>query len=74
MRITVGNILTEKGNFEPAIWEIDEGTTLDLVTEDEFVVFRIQPDDFLGLAAAVEKFIKLKHEMQQERLQGKGSR
>jgi hypothetical protein len=74
MRISVGNILTEKGNFEPAIWEIDEGSTLDLVTEDEFVVFRIQPDDFLGLAAAVEKFLKLKHEMQHTELQGKSGR
>jgi|688.fasta_scaffold830345_2 hypothetical protein len=54
-------------DFEDATWEIDEGSTIDVVNKEGDTVLRIQPEDFQALAAGINEMIKIYDERAEKR-------
>lgn len=64
MRIKAGMVWLESGDTEDAIFEWDSGSMVDICTEDEYLVVRIDPADFIAIADAIVAAQKRESEKQ----------
>ena len=68
MNIKAGNIWLESGNIEDAIFQWEPGKTVDVVTNDDILILRIDPDDFIAISDAIVAAIKREAEQRAKKL------
>ena len=62
MTIKAGQVYLESKKTEDAIWEWEVGSMVDIVTEDEFLVLRIDPTDLIAITDHIIAEEKRNHE------------
>lgn len=63
MRIKAGTIFTKGHDEGDAVFEYEDDQTVDVCTDDGFLVLRIDPYDLLAVAAAVKASIEFKNKL-----------
>lgn len=61
--LKAGHIYHEDGSESEATWTFDPGTCVDVMLDD-CIIIRIQPDDLLAIAAALEAQERREHQKQ----------
>lgn len=60
MEIKAGQLFfDDREESVDAKWTISEGSTIDVESSDGTIILRIQPEDFQGLAAALNQMIDI---------------
>lgn len=68
MNIKAGNIWMENGSIEDAIFQWEVGKTVDIVTNDDLLILRIDPNDFIAISDAIVAAIKREAEQRAKKL------